>query len=593
MLETEVEVAGYGAGSREPRRARRLLESPLSSTVVALEEAIGELLRAATVCSACSSGAVALALGAHWVLAGNAPVVLAGGVDALCRMTFAGFNALGALDPEPCRPFDVTRRGLTLGEGAAFLVLESEARARARGARVLGWLSGWAVGAEAHHATHPEPTGARAAALIRSAIERAGLSPADVDYVNAHGTGTLHNDAMEALALERAFGEHVGRVRVSSSKAQLGHALGAAGALEAAMTVLALDRGVAPHTAGLVEPADAILNHVIGAPAPGPLRSALSNSFGFGGLDAVLLFEARDRPARAEPRMPATLLVTGVGSVGAGADLDPERSRRFDPVTTGATAAAQQALGVAGLAPERAGLVVANAYGNVERSLKFLDRVLFQGPRSTPPAEFPHLVHSAPAGHASIYLGLSGPVFSVCEGELGAESAVASALAMIELGTADAVLAGAIESIDPVVVELSPASLGVPRAEGGAFLVLESSASLRARGGAALARLVACDEERGSRRTPIDAPAAIERARVIFVSEERALKERLAGTAWARVAVLTIATPAEGGHEASGALALARAAELVRAGVADEVLVLAGGADRRFVTRFARAGSAP
>ncbi len=131
----------------------------------------------ATVCSACSSGAVAIALAASWLLAGRASRVLAGGVDGLCQLTFTGFSALGAVDPEPSRPFDVGRAGLTLGEGAGCLVLELESNARARGVPIIAFLSGWAVASEAHHVTHPEPSGTRAARVLSDAIAVAGLRP--------------------------------------------------------------------------------------------------------------------------------------------------------------------------------------------------------------------------------------------------------------------------------------------------------------------------------------------------------------------------------------------------------------------------------
>lgn len=589
MWETEEALLRFGSTEQSPRRASLLVESPLSSTVATLERALGPLKRGATTCSACSSGGVAIALGAHWVASGQVGAVLAGGADALCRMTFAGFNALGALDPEPCRPFDTSRRGLTLGEGAAFLLLEPESRARARNATVLAWLSGWAIGAEAHHATHPEPSGARPAALIRAALASAGLGPEDIDYVNAHGTGTLQNDAMEVAALRLAFGDQVSRIGVSSSKAQLGHALGAAGALEAALTVLALRAGAAPATAGLEQPEDPGVRHLRGEPWRGPLRAAVSNSFGFGGMDAVVVFEHRDAPRRDVRRTASSLVITGVGLVDFAAPdgLDPERSRRFDAVTSGVTRAAQAALTQAALPPEGVGLVVGNAYGNVERSLRFLDRLLFQGPRHTPPAEFPHLVHSAPAGHASIYLGLSGPVFSVCDGHLGAEGALAGAQALLESGLARAVVTGAAEAPDAIVQQLRPDSQGAPRSAGGAFVVLERRHAGEAVGRAALARLVAHVEERGQARSqePLRAPEPGRSARVVFTSEAPALRERLEGTAFESVAGETVPN---GGHEAVGALAIAHALSLLASRTADDVLIVSGDGDRRFLTRLSR-----
>src|SRR5690606_15185827 len=309
MLETEEDVR-LAARATAPERGRRLVTAPLSATVSALESALWPVRASAVVCSACSSGAVALIEGASLLFTGRTSAVLAGGADALCRMTFAGFDALGALDPEPCRPFDAARRGLTLGEGAAFVVLELESRARARGAPVLAWLTGFALGAEAHHVTHPDPSGAPAAALVRRALERSGRTPRELDYVNAHGTGTPANDAMEALALGLALGEERKRVFVSSSKGQLGHTLGAAGALEGVITVLALSEQIAPPTAGLERPEAPELRHVRGQGEPARIRTALSSSFGFGGMSAVLVFEHTESPSAAPLRGARRAVIT-------------------------------------------------------------------------------------------------------------------------------------------------------------------------------------------------------------------------------------------------------------------------------------------
>ena len=240
-------------------------------------------------------GANAIVTAAEWIRSGRSARVLAGGADGLCRLTFTGFNALGAIAPEACRPFDRRRAGLGLGEGAAFLVLESEEEVHRRGATPLAELAGFAVGSEAHHITNPEPTGATAARLMNRALERAGITAAELDYVNAHGTGTLQNDAMEAKALHLALGSEVHRVAVSSCKGQIGHTLGACGAIEAAITVLAIVRGEIPPTGGLeeIDPACELM-HVPGVGRKATVRAALSNSFGFGGSDTVLLFT---RPA--------------------------------------------------------------------------------------------------------------------------------------------------------------------------------------------------------------------------------------------------------------------------------------------------------
>ena len=262
-----------------------------------VSRAVGGVVRSRSICSACSGGAIALVQAAAWLMRGEVDHVLAGGADGLCRLTLLGFNALGATDPALCRPFDRSRGGLNLGEGAAVLVLEREETARARGAQVLAFLDGFAVGAEAHHITHPDPEATRARALMREAMKRAGFAASDIGYVNAHGTGTQQNDAMEARALVDVLGASAAQTWVSSSKAQLGHTLGASGALEAAITVLSLANQQVPPTAGLVEPEESALRHVLATGQPANMDAALSSSFGFGGMSCVLAFSGSERPA--------------------------------------------------------------------------------------------------------------------------------------------------------------------------------------------------------------------------------------------------------------------------------------------------------
>jgi 3-oxoacyl-[acyl-carrier-protein] synthase II len=242
-----------------------------------------------TVVMACASGAASIALAADLVRAGVVPLALAGGVDALTRICFMGFNALKLLDPEPCRPFDRDRRGMSIGEAAAFVVLEDPDRCRARGGRVLAELLGAGVSTDAHHVTSPQPDGEGMERAMSLALSDAGIDAAAVDYVNAHGTGTLQNDRTEALALARVFG--AGRVPVSSTKSLVGHTMAAAGSLEAVATVLALQHGLIPPTANLAHVDPEIPFDCVPVTArPAPLEIALSNSFGFGGQNVSLVF---------------------------------------------------------------------------------------------------------------------------------------------------------------------------------------------------------------------------------------------------------------------------------------------------------------
>jgi 3-oxoacyl-[acyl-carrier-protein] synthase II len=247
-----------------------------------------------TVVLACSSGGAALGLAAELVASGAAPLALAGGVDAMTRICFMGFNALKLLDPEPCRPFARDRRGMSLGEGAGFVVLEDEAHARARGARGYAELAGYGLTTDAWHLTAPHPDGEGSVRAMAEALERAGVPASAVGYVNAHGTGTPQNDRVEAVALRKLFDPE--SVLVSANKSLVGHAMAAAGALEAVATVLTLAEELIPPTANLAETDPEIgFDCVPRVARRASVEYALSNSFGFGGQNLSLLFgRARD-----------------------------------------------------------------------------------------------------------------------------------------------------------------------------------------------------------------------------------------------------------------------------------------------------------
>ncbi len=258
-------------------------------------DAVGEDLGACgprcAVSAACASGAMAIALAANLLLDGAAPMMLAGGSDALCPFTLSGFNSLQALDPEPCRPFDQNRKGLNLGEGAAVLVLETLDRAVARHAQVLAVLRGWALTNDAFHSTAPHAQGNGLADCMRLAMEMAGVGREQIGYVNAHGTGTPLNDIAESNAYEAVFGGRSQPVPVSSTKSYFGHCLGAAGALEAAITIAAVRCGALLPTLRLTDPIEsASVNWLRGEVLRQKLPLAMSVSAGFGGSNAALIF---------------------------------------------------------------------------------------------------------------------------------------------------------------------------------------------------------------------------------------------------------------------------------------------------------------
>lgn len=242
------------------------------------------------VVAACSSSTIAIGYAADAIRAGTIDAAVAGGADVLCRLTFSGFNALRLVDTAPCRPFDRQRAGMTIGEAAAILVLESLGTAKARGARIYAEVAGHAATCEAYHPTAPEPEGEAIARTINAALTDARVDASEVDHINAHGTGTPQNDRAEARAFQRVFQDRSRQIPVTSIKSMVGHCLGAAGAIEAAALALAISRSVIPPTASHREtdpecPIDVVANES----RERVVNCGLSTSLAFGGNDAALV----------------------------------------------------------------------------------------------------------------------------------------------------------------------------------------------------------------------------------------------------------------------------------------------------------------
>ncbi len=283
--------------SREggPSRLARAEPGALARGLAELHGARGPV---STVSVACASGAAAVGLAAEWIRSGDADLVLAGGADAVSPFVFSGFDALRALSPSAARPFDASRDGLTLGEGAGFLLLEEEAHARRRGAPILAFLEGYGTGSDAHHMTRPDPLGRGLVRAVEAALREARRPASDVGFVSAHGTATTFNDAMEEAALAHVLGPFARIVPVNGIKGAIGHTLGAAGALEAVLSVLVLLDQVVPPTAGhTASRAASPLAVVSGRPlVPSrPIEVALSTSAAFGGTNAALVFSRSSR----------------------------------------------------------------------------------------------------------------------------------------------------------------------------------------------------------------------------------------------------------------------------------------------------------
>jgi 3-oxoacyl-[acyl-carrier-protein] synthase II len=248
-----------------------------------------------TITTACSSSATSIGYGADLIRRGDCKAVVCGGSDSLCELTFGGFNSLRAMDPSPCKPFDRKRAGMSLGEGAAILILEDCEEAVKREAKIYAEFLGYGIGGEAHHITAPEPNGVVEARVMHEAMKEAGISSNQVDHINAHGTGTPLNDKVESLAIKKAFGERAYAIPISSIKSMVGHCLGSAGAIEAVASVLSIIYNSVPPTLHHQEgDEDCNLDYVPEKSREMKVDVVLSNSFAFGGNCTALVFGRYD-----------------------------------------------------------------------------------------------------------------------------------------------------------------------------------------------------------------------------------------------------------------------------------------------------------
>jgi 3-oxoacyl-[acyl-carrier-protein] synthase II len=259
---------------------------PTQKPVIDAQEAFGFSAPCQVIANACASGTNAIGHAFECVRSGRYRRVLTGGYDALSELVFTGFDSLQASTAEKCRPFDQHRTGMVLGEGAAVLALENLDLARERGVPVLAEIIGYGISTDNFHITQPDPSGVGAQKAMQQALESAGISPDEVDYINAHGTATVFNDAAEGKAISGLFNS----VPVSSTKSMMGHSLGAAGAIEAVFCLLALQHQILPPNINFSAlDHDLDLNIVANESRPAVVRTALSNSFGFGGTNASIL----------------------------------------------------------------------------------------------------------------------------------------------------------------------------------------------------------------------------------------------------------------------------------------------------------------
>ena len=287
--------AANSPDASERQQATRITHYLAQQQALDLAEAYDIRGPISIIANACAAGANAVGHAFRLVQSGSFERAIAGGYDALSQLVFAGFDSLQALSPTLCRPFDANRDGLSLGEGSAVLTLETLESAAERGAQILGEIVGYGAATDAHHLTQPHPEGDAALITMKAACAEARLQPAQISYVNAHGTGTPLNDISETHAINRWAGADVEKIRVSSTKAGIGHLLGAAGAVESVVCLMALKEQWLPPMTTTQTPDPAVRFKLVQKPTKAkeleqPFEYALSNSFGFGGANASLLF---------------------------------------------------------------------------------------------------------------------------------------------------------------------------------------------------------------------------------------------------------------------------------------------------------------
>ncbi|HXE10983.1 MAG TPA: beta-ketoacyl-[acyl-carrier-protein] synthase family protein [Bryobacteraceae bacterium] len=487
-------------------RGYHLLSHPLHVCVDELTKEFGFLGCRTLISTACTASTIAIGHAVDLIRSGHIDIALTGGVDPLSDFSFAGFSSMKNVSTVPCAPYSEPV-GLNTGEAAGMIVLEDLDRALARGAHIYAELAHYALSADAYHATSPDPTGQNQKRALLDALRCAGLSPDDVDYVNAHGTGTMGNDLTESRVLSIVFGQRARSVPVSSVKGALGHTLGAAGGIEALITALAVDRGVIPPTANFREArAGCELDYVPNHARKRPVTVAVSQNFAFGGNNAVLVFARHDRPS---PH-PLTLanrrvVITGFGLVtpigcGTGdflaalrntqngiapvAGFDTSRfsahlggivpepdlaqhsrnvPRRIDRIGHFTVVGSDLALRHAGVRvtrenAERIGIIAGTSQGPVQ-SCKIFHREVAAGcPQKANPAVFPNTVVNAGAGLAAINLRLRGPNIALSIGQASGLAAMCQAFELVRSGAVDFMIAGGTDELESGLFEAFAAS---------------------------------------------------------------------------------------------------------------------------------------
>ena len=411
-----------------------------------------------TISTACSSAANALMLGARMLADGEADMVVAGGTEALSLFHLNGFNSLMILDHEPCRPFDATRAGLNLGEGAAFCVMETEAAATRRGVEPHAWLVGYGNACDAFHQTASSETGEGAYQAMTQALQMAGLKPEDIDYVNAHGTGTANNDMSESVALKRVFGEHM--PMVSSTKSFTGHTTSASGSIESVISILALRHGFVPANLGWSQPMEGGI-----VPTSGKysceLRYVVCNSFGFGGNDTSLVFgNERNERNESNERNGGEIRILSQVEITSEEDLaeirdyvKPLEARRMGKLMKSSLLSSLKALREAGITQPDA-IITGTAYGCMENSEQLLIQLMNEGETMLKPTAFMQSTHNTIGSNIAIWLGCHGYNVTYTQENDSMKWALHDAECLLRSGRCKTVLVGCHDETTPLFREL-------------------------------------------------------------------------------------------------------------------------------------------
>ncbi len=537
-----VSIENYITNGEKTEDIKKMTISPIANNVATAFGAKGVITN---VGNACAAGAISVAYACELIRAGVADAFIVGGADAFAAVPFAGFTALHALSENPCSPFNHSN-GITLGEGAGAMIVESFEHATKRGAKIYCDVLASGISSDAHHITAPRPDGIGQMYAINRAIDMSGLSKSDIGYVNAHGTGTAKNDEAEFLSLHTIFDNAGGNLSVSSVKSMVGHCLGAAGAIEAVYSIKALTEGKVPPTIGYSEEDLEVLKEKAGdidfmpnTAKEKELKAVMSNNFAFGGSNASVIF-ARDAGEVKETENDGAVYITGLGivsplgngvenyvnQINAGNKVEGNSAlsevgkedfdkfdikmaffRKLDKFSLIQVVSGLEALKEAGIVLEEGkeedyGMIIGTGDGPLTTVYEFEEHIAKEGNENGSAFNFPNTVYNAAGGYLSIKTGLRGYNVTVTNGNQSGLQSVAYAFHEIRQNRAQGMLATGTDENSGVMEKLygqlglmtsGDASLygnsGMTLSDGSVSIAMENEASAEKHGGKKYARV--------------------------------------------------------------------------------------------------------